>query len=108
MGVGEELCPDDYWFNVVKAVREAGIKVLSENPKVSNPYPNVDLISGSLVHALGFTDPDYYTTLFGWSRIAGIGAQIVDERTRARNGRGVAIYRPRYIPVNQPARSLSS
>ncbi len=108
LGVGEELCPDDYWFNVVKAVREAGIKVLSENPKVSNPYPNVDLISGSLVHALGFTDPDYYTTLFGWSRIAGIGAQIVDERTRARNGRGVAIYRPRYIPVNQPARSLSS
>ncbi len=106
LGVGEALCPDDYWFNVVKAVREAGIKVLSENPKISNPYPNVDLISGSLVNALGFTDPDYYTTLFGWSRIAGIGAQIVDERTRARNGRGVAIYRPRYIPVNQEPRRL--
>ncbi len=107
LAVGEELCPDDYWFNVVKAVRQAGIQVLGENPKVSNPYPNVDLISGSLVNALGFTDPDYYTTLFGWSRIAGIGAQIVDERLRARNGRGVAIYRPRYIPVNQPSRSLS-
>ena len=106
LGVGEELCPDDYWFQVVKAVREAGITVLKENPKVSNPYPNVDLISGSLVNALGFTDPDYYTTLFGWSRIAGIGAQIVDERTRARNGRGVAIYRPRYIPVNQEPRRV--
>ena len=80
--------------------------MLSENPKISNPYPNVDLISGSLVNALGFTDPDYYTTLFGWSRIAGIGAQIVDERTRARNGRGVAIYRPRYIPINQDPRRL--
>lgn len=107
LGVGEELCPEDHWFQVVKAVREAGIKVLKENPKVSNPYPNVDLISGSLVNALGFTDPDYYTTLFGWSRIAGIGAQIVDERTRARGGRGVAIYRPRYIPINQEPRSLS-
>ena len=106
LGVGEELCPDDYWFKVVKAVREAGITVLRENPKVSNPYPNVDLISGSLVNALGFTDPDYYTTLFGWSRIVGIGAQIVDERTRARNGRGVAIYRPRYIPVNQEPRRV--
>ena len=105
LGVGEALCPDDHWFNVVKTVREAGITVLKENPKVSNPYPNVDLVSGSLIHALGFTDPDYYTTLFGWSRIAGIGAQIVDERTRARNGRGVAIYRPRYIPVNQEPRS---
>ena len=104
--VGEELCPDDHWFNAVKAVREAGIRVLKENPKVQNPYPNVDLVSGSLINALGFTDPDYYTTLFGWSRIAGIGAQIVDERTRARDGRGVAIYRPRYIPVNQEPRSV--
>ena len=105
LSVGEQLCPDDHWFNVVKTVREAGITVLKENPKVSNPYPNVDLVSGSLINALGFTDPDYYTTLFGWSRIAGIGAQIVDERTRARNGRGVAIYRPRYIPINQEPRS---
>ena len=104
--VGEELCPDDHWFNVVKTVREAGIRVLKENPKVQNPYPNVDLVSGSLINALGFTDPDYYTTLFGWSRIAGIGAQIVDERTRARGGRGVAIYRPRYIPINQEPRSV--
>ena len=81
--------------------------MLKENPKVQNPYPNVDLVSGSLINALGFADPDYYTTLFGWSRIAGIGAQIVDERTRARGGRGVAIYRPRYIPVNQEPRSIA-
>ena len=107
LALGDELCPDDHWFQVVKTVREAGIRVLGENPKVSNPYPNVDLVSGSLINALGFTDPDYYTTMFGWSRIAGIGAQIVDERTRARGGRGVAIYRPRYIPINQEMRSLS-
>ena len=45
---------------------------------------------------------------YAYERIAGIGAQIVDERTRARGGRGVAIYRPRYIPINQPARSVPS
>ena len=104
--VGEELCPDDHYFNVVKTVREVAPKVLGENPKVSNPWANVDLVSGSLLNALGLTDPDYYTTLFGWARIAGIGAQIVDERLHFRNGRGVAIYRPRYIAQNQDARSI--
>ncbi|MDE2639441.1 MAG: citrate (Si)-synthase [Chloroflexota bacterium] len=105
--VGDELYPDDHWFKVVKALRIGAVNVLKENPKVSNPYPNVDLVSGSLLAAGGLTNPDYYTTLFGWSRIAGIGAQIVDERQSFRNGRGVAIYRPRFIGVNQPPRSVN-
>ena len=106
IAVGEEICPDDHYFKVVKAVREAGIKVLKENPKVSNPYPNVDLISGTLLNAMGMSNPDYFTTLFGWSRIAGIGAQIVDERQHFRGGKGVAIYRPRYVGINQLDRSV--
>ena len=104
--VGDELYPDDHWFKVVKALRIGAVEVLKENPKVSNPYPNVDLVSGSLLSAGGLSNPDYYTTLFGWSRIAGIGAQIVDEREGFRNGKGVAIYRPRFIGVNQPSRSV--
>ena len=74
---------------------------------MQNPYANVDLVSGRLLHAIGMTDDDYYTTLFGWSRIAGIGAQIVDERVNFRDGRGIAIYRPRYIAVNQPTQSVN-
>ena len=105
--VGDELYPDDHWFKVVKALRSGAVKVLQENPKVSNPYPNVDLVSGSLLSAGGLTDPDYYTTLFGWSRIAGIGAQIVDERTAFRDGKGVAIYRPRFFGLGQPPRSVN-
>ena len=105
--VGDELYPDDHWFKVVKALRIGAVKVLKENPKISNPYPNVDLVSGSLLAAGGLTKPEYYTTLFGWARIAGIGAQIVDERQGFRNGRGVAIYRPRFIGVNQPPRSVN-
>lgn len=104
--VGDELYADDHYFRVVKALRIAGPKVLKENPRVQNPYPNVDLVSGSLLNAGGLTDPAYYTTLFGWSRIAGIGAQIVDERMTFRKGRGVAIYRPRYIGIEQPSRSV--
>ncbi len=105
--VGDEICPADHNFRVLKAMRVAGVKVLKGNARVTDPYPNVDLASGTLLHAVGFTDPAYYTTLFGWSRTAGIAAQIVDERLHFRKGKGVPIYRPRYIPVNQPRRSLS-
>jgi citrate synthase len=105
-GLGATLCPNDPLYKTAMALRERAVKVLKENPKVSNPYPNVDAISGTLLNASGMTDSDYYTVLFGFSRIAGIAAQIVDERENFRGGKGVAIYRCAYKAQNQPARSL--
>ncbi|HSX12592.1 MAG TPA: citrate (Si)-synthase [Rhabdochlamydiaceae bacterium] len=78
-------------------LREAGIKVLSENPKISDPYPNVDAISGTMLTAAGFAYPEYYTVLFGLARCVGIAIQIVYERCEARGGKGTPIVRPRYI-----------
>ncbi|MCH9632604.1 MAG: Citrate synthase [Chlamydiae bacterium] len=78
-------------------LREAGPKVLKENPKISNPYPNVDAISGALLSAAGFNYPQYYTVLFGMSRVVGISIQILYERNIARGGKGVPIYRPKYF-----------
>ncbi|SCA62885.1 Citrate synthase, peroxisomal [Chlamydiales bacterium SCGC AG-110-P3] len=78
-------------------LRKVGVKVLKENPKVSNPYPNVDAISGTLLTAAGFPFPEYYTVLFGLSRSVGIARQIVYERTEARNGKGTPIIRPKYF-----------
>jgi len=75
-------------------------------PKISNPNANVDIASGTLLHHVGFLNTEYYTTFFGWARTAGIGAQIVDERTEMRNGKGVPIYRPKYIPEQQPDRHV--
>lgn len=95
--LGQELCPDDPLFQTALAMRERAVKVLSENPKISNPHPNVDAVSGSLLQAGGLTDSNYYTNLFGLARITGIAAQIVDERVHARGGRGVPIYRPKYV-----------
>lgn len=106
--LGEELCPNDELFRTAVVLRERAVKVLKENPKISNPYPNVDAVSGALTNACGLTDPEYYTVLFGFSRIAGIAAQIVDERLVARNGKGVPIYRCKYIPVDQPKRRLNA
>ena len=103
--LGSEVCPDDEYYKIAKALREVVPPILKEHPKISNPYPNVDLASGSLLHAIGFRKPNYYTTFFGWARVAGICAQILDERN-ARDGRGVPIYRPKYIARDQPHRRL--
>jgi citrate synthase len=100
-GLGQELCPDDPLFKTAFAMRTAAVKVLSENPKIANPYPNVDAVSGSLLNACGMTDSNYYTVLFGFARIAGITAQIVDERLNLRGGKGVPIYRCGYKAENQ-------
>lgn len=104
--LGQKLCPDDDLFKTALAMRTVAVKVLKENPKISNPYPNVDAVSGTLLNASGLTDSDYYTVLFGFSRIAGIAAQIVDERTAFRGGRGAPIYRCKFIAENQEPRRL--
>ena len=104
--LGEEICPDDENFRIIRTLREVAPRVLSENEKISNPNANVDIASGTLLHHVGLTDPEYYTTFFGWARVAGIGAQIVDERTKMREGKGVPIYRPKYIAEAQSLRHI--
>jgi citrate synthase len=103
---GAEHFPDDELVKTARTLREVVPPILGENPKIQNPYPNVDAISGSLLTAAGLENPDYYTLLFGWSRVAGIACQIVDERTFPGKKDGLAIYRPKYIAENQPPRSL--
>ncbi|MDA0715744.1 MAG: citrate synthase [archaeon] len=105
--LGEKICPDDENFKIIRTLREVAPKVLAENPKISNPNANVDIASGALLHHVGFTDPTYYTTFFGWARVAGIGAQIFDERVVMRDGKGVPIYRPKYIAEGQTLRHLN-
>jgi citrate synthase len=99
--LGQKLCAGDPIFRTALCLREVAVRVLSGIDKVSNPYPNVDAVSGSLLSASGLTDSNYYTLLFGLARMTGIAAQIVDERIRARGGRGVPLYRPKYIAVDQ-------
>ncbi|MCB9675405.1 MAG: citrate synthase [Alphaproteobacteria bacterium] len=99
--LGEQICADDPLFRTALTLREVAVRVLSGMEKVSNPYPNVDAVSGTLLNASGLTDSNYYTVLFGLSRITGIAAQIVDERLRFRDGKGVPIYRPKFIAEAQ-------
>ncbi|MDA8532554.1 hypothetical protein N9K43_02515 [Candidatus Poseidoniales archaeon] len=104
--LGEEICPEDENFKIITALREVAPRVLGENPKISNPNANVDIASGALLHHIGLTDPTYYTTFFGWARVAGIGAQIVDECSVMWDGKGTPIYRPKYIAEEQSLRHI--
>jgi len=94
--VASEKYPNDPLVKIATLLRERGPKVLGENPKISNPYPNVDAISGTVLSAAGFPYPDYFTVLFGLSRCIGIARQISYERTEARDGKGTPIIRPKY------------
>ena len=104
--LGEEICPEDENFKIIRTLREVAPRVLAENPKISNPNANVDIASGALLHHVGLKNPSYYTTFFGWARVAGIGAQIFDERVVMRNGKGVPIYRPKYFARDQVLRHI--
>ncbi len=95
--LAQELYPDHPRVKIAEQYRRMGHKVLSENKKVSNPNPNVDCISGSLLTAAGFPHSEYYTVLFGLSRSVGIAIQIVYERCIAREGKGVPITRPKFF-----------
>jgi len=93
----QKYYPDHPLVKIALLLRTEGPKVLLENPKISDPYPNVDAISGTMLTAAGFAYPEYYTVLFGLSRCIGIAMQIVYERTEARGGKGTPIVRPKYL-----------
>lgn len=95
--VAAEKFPNHPLVKIAKLLRSEGPKVLKENPKISNPYPNVDAVSGVLLTAAGFPYPEYFTVLFGLSRTVGIAIQIVYERCEAREGKGTPIVRPKYL-----------
>ncbi len=94
--IAKKYYPNHPLVKMALLLREAGSKVLKENPKVSDPYPNIDAISGILLTAAGFPYAEYYTVLFGMARVVGISRQIEYEREEARNGKGTPIVRPKY------------
>ncbi|MGK5594017.1 MAG: citrate (Si)-synthase [Parachlamydiaceae bacterium] len=97
MEMAEKKYPQNNLVKIAGLLRKAGPKVLKENPKIADPYPNVDSVSGTLLSAAGFHYPEYFTLLFGMSRVVGISIQIIYERLVAREGKGTPIIRPKYI-----------
>jgi len=58
-------------------VYEVVPQVLIEQGKAKDPWPNVDAISGSLQYHYGIREFDFYTVMFGVSRLLGVSANAV-------------------------------
>jgi citrate synthase len=77
---GRKYLPEDELLQLVQMVYETLPGILSAKGKVKNPYPNVDAINGTLQYYYGVREFDYYTVLFGLSRILGITTHILWSR----------------------------
>lgn len=76
----EKYCPDDPLIRTVWVLYEVVPPVLQATGKVANPWPNVDLHSGSLLAHYGITEYEFYTVFFGASRALGVMSQLVWDR----------------------------
>ncbi|HEY3345028.1 MAG TPA: citrate (Si)-synthase [Anaerolineaceae bacterium] len=85
LAFGKQHTAEDELFKLVEMNYQVLPGILKQLGKVKNPYPNVDAVSGSLLFHYGLREFDFYTVLFGVSRILGLTANAVWSR---------ALYRP--------------
>jgi len=93
-----ERVGDPRWYELTRQVQEVTQRVFRER-KGGEIYPNVDLYSASLYHALGIPD-DLFTPVFAVSRVAGWSAHVIEERF-AEAQEKPALYRPQSDYVGQ-------
>jgi citrate synthase len=74
---GKQHFPDDDIFGLAAMVYDVVPNVLKEQGKAKDPWPNVDAISGSLQYHYGVREFDFYTVMFGVSRLLGVSANLV-------------------------------
>jgi len=89
---GKQHFPDDPVFKTVDIVFRTVPKVLQEQGKAKDPWPNVDAGSGSILYHFGLKEFEYYTVLFSVSRSMGLLAQLVLNRAI-----GAPITRPKTV-----------
>jgi citrate synthase len=78
-------------LHTARRLEEMVVAELGENKKV---FPNVDLYSGIIYHALGVPE-DLYTVLFAVSRVSGWTARVMEYLENNR------IFRPRSLYVGE-------
>jgi len=89
---GMKHFPDDPIMETVSNVFEIVPKVLKEQGKAKNPWPNVDAGSGALLYHYGMKEFSYYTVLFSISRAMGMLSQLIVNRAM-----GAPIERPKSV-----------
>jgi citrate synthase len=91
---GRKVMPQDPIFQIMDKVFEIVPKVLVEQGKAKDPWPNVDAASGTLLYHYGMKEFSYYTVLFSISRAMGMCSQLVVNRAL-----GIPIERPKSVPT---------
>jgi citrate synthase len=89
---GQQYLKNDPVFITVDRVFNVVPKVLQEQGKAKDPWPNVDAGSGAILYHYGLTEFEYYTVLFSVSRAMGMLAQLVLNRAV-----GTPITRPKSV-----------
>jgi citrate synthase len=84
--------PDDPLFKYVDLLFKVVPKILVEQGKAKNPWPNVDAQSGVIQWYYGLKEYDFYTVLFAVGRALGVVANIIWDR-----GLGYPIERPKSV-----------
>ena len=87
--------PDDENFRLVRMVYETLPDILIKGGKVKSPWPNVDAINGALQYHYGIREFNFYTVMFGVSRILGFTAHAVWARAL-----GKPIERPKSLTTS--------
>lgn len=87
--------PNDPLFKLVSDLYEVVPKVLHEQGKTQNPWPNVDAHSGVLLQYYGLKEENYYTVMFGVSRALGVLASLTWDRIL-----GLPIERPKSLTTD--------
>jgi len=95
--------PSDPLFKLVSTLYDVVPKVLTEQGKVKNPWPNVDAHSGVLLCHYGLTQQNYFTVLFGVSRALGVLAQLIWSRAL-----GFPLERPKSVTTEWVKKWLQS
>ena len=91
----DKYIKDDKLINLVNNLYEVVPPILGSIGKISNPWPNVDAYSGSLLYHYGIKEHSFYTVLFGVSRAMGVLASLVMDRLY-----GLPIERPSSYPLS--------
>ncbi len=86
---------DSNIFRLIKMLYKVVPEVLSSRGKVRDPYPNVDGHSGAMLYHYNIKETEFYTVVFGVSRVLGMTAQVI--WARAVN---YPIERPKSLTIN--------
>ncbi|MBK9332257.1 MAG: citrate (Si)-synthase [Ignavibacteria bacterium] len=92
---GNKNFPDDGVFKMVAQLFEIVPDLLKEQGKAKDPWPNVDAASGSTLYHYGLKEYDFYTVLFGVSRILGFSSQMIVARAM-----GSSLIRPKSVTTD--------